>query len=219
MGNRPQGKIFAVGDIHGCLSHLERLIGMLPIRPEDVLVFIGDYIDRGSDSKGVVDYVLDIRNKYCATVCLMGNHEQMFLDYLAGREMEMFLCNGGMETLDSYGLAAGRRKMVLEDLPSGHADFFTHLRYSYETDDFIFVHAGLRPGVPLANQNPDDLLWIRFEFIRSDFDFGKTVIFGHTPLSRTAPFQDVKKIGIDTGAVYGGRLTCLELPEMKIYQV
>jgi len=218
MENRPQRKIFAIGDIHGCLSHLERLIGMLTIRQEDLLVFIGDYIDRGPDSKGVVDYVLDLRDKYCTTVCLMGNHEQMFLDYLAGREAEMFLYNGGIETLASYGVA-GRMKMILEDLPPDHAVFFQNLKYYYETDDFIFVHAGLRPGIPLASQSPDDLLWIRFDFIRSDFDFGKTVIFGHTPLSRTAPFQDVKKIGIDTGAVYGGSLTCLELPDMKIYQV
>ncbi|HOO40203.1 MAG TPA: metallophosphoesterase family protein [Syntrophales bacterium] len=218
MGNRPQGKIYAVGDIHGCLSHLERLIGKLPIRPEDVLVFIGDYIDRGPDSKGVVDYVLDLQKKCCTTVCLMGNHEQMFLDYLAGRKREMFLYNGGVETLISYGMT-GRRKMELSDLPPGHAEFYGRLRHDYETDDFIFVHAGLRPGIPLSNQDPDDLLWIRFEFIRSDFDFGKTVIFGHTVLSRTEPFRAAKKIGIDTGAVYGGRLTCLELPDMKLFQV
>jgi serine/threonine protein phosphatase 1 len=192
---------------------------LLPIQREtDLLVFIGDYIDRGPDSKGVVDYVLQCQEKLCTTVYLMGNHEQMFLDYLAGKNIETFLYNGGMETLASYGLT-GRRKISDDDLPPGHAAFFQELLHYYETDDFIFVHAGLRPGVSLSEQRFADFLWIRYDFIRSDYNFEKTVIFGHTPLSRTAPFYGKKKIGIDTGAVYGGTLTCLELPEMRVYQV
>jgi serine/threonine protein phosphatase 1 len=218
MEDQPRGKIFAIGDIHGCLSHLEHLIPMLPIRVEDRLVFIGDFIDRGPDAKGVVDYVLQLRETLCPTVCLLGNHEQMFLDYLAGKNVETFLYNGGMETLASYGLT-GRRTISPEDLPPGHAAFFQELQHYYETDDFILVHAGLRPGVSLLEQRLADLIWIRFDFIRSDYDFKKTVIFGHTPLSRTSPFYGTKKVGIDTGAVYGGRLTCLELPEMRVYQV
>lgn len=206
MTDRVYERIFAVGDIHGCLSHLEKLIRMLPIQKEkDLLVFIGDYIDRGPDAKAVVDYVLDLRERLCPTICLLGNHEQMFLDYMTtDLEADTFLYNGGLETLASYGLA-GRRKISPEDLPPGHAAFFQDLQHYYETDDFIFVHAGLRPGIPLARQSQYDFLWIRFDFIRSDYDFGKSVIFGHTPLSRTLPFYGTKKVGIDTGAVYGGR--------------
>lgn len=216
---RNDERIFAVGDIHGCLDHLQQLIRMLPIRKEkDQLVFIGDYIDRGVDSQAVVDYVRSLGENLCETVCLMGNHEQMFLDYLDGRNEEMFLYNGGRETLVSYGLH-GRKKVSPADLPSEHLVFFQNLQPYYEKDDFILVHAGLRPGVSLSKQSLDDMLWIRFEFIQSDYDFGKTVIFGHTPLSKTTPFYGAKKVGIDTGAVYGGRLTCLELPSMRLYQV
>jgi serine/threonine protein phosphatase 1 len=219
MEDRPVEKIFAIGDIHGCLHHLEQLIEKLPIRKEkDLLVFIGDYIDRGTDSRGVVDYVRQLQENLYPTVCLLGNHEQMFLDYLAGQNEETFMYNGGLESLASYGFT-GRNKISTADLPPEHLSFFQDLQHLYETDDFIFVHAGMRPGVPLSGQRLADLLWIRFDFIRSDYDFGKTVIFGHTPLSRTLPFYGVKKVGIDTGAVYGGRLTCLELPEMRVYQV
>ncbi|MBN1545983.1 MAG: serine/threonine protein phosphatase [Syntrophaceae bacterium] len=219
MTDQPFRKIYAIGDIHGCLGQLEQLIPMLPIqREEDLLLFIGDYIDRGPDSKGVVDYVLHLRETLCPTVCLIGNHEQMFLDYLTGVEKYTFLYNGGEETLLSYGLI-DKKDTTIEDLPPRHADFFRNLEHYYETDDYVFVHAGLRPGVPLSRQSDYDMIWIRFDFIRSDYDFGKTIIFGHTPLSRSEPFQGVKKIGIDTGAVYGGRLTCLELPGKRIYQV
>lgn len=217
--DRTDERIFAVGDIHGCLDHLQQLIRMLPIRKgKDRLVFIGDYIDRGADSQGVVDYVRCLQEDFCETVFLMGNHEQMFLDYLEGRNAEMFLYNGGLETLVSYGLH-GRKEVSPADLPPGHLTFFQNLRPYYESDEFILVHAGLRPGIPLSEQSLDDLLWIRFEFIKNDYDFGKNVIFGHTPLSKTVPFYGAKKVGIDTGAVYGGRLTCLELPSMQLYQV
>ncbi|NLN60246.1 MAG: serine/threonine protein phosphatase [Deltaproteobacteria bacterium] len=219
MSDWTDRRIFAVGDIHGCLNHLRELIRILPIRKErDRLVFIGDYIDRGFESQGVVDYVRFLETNFCETVCLMGNHEQMFLDYLEGRNKEMFLCNGGLETLISYGLH-DRKRVSPADLPTGHLVFFRNLRPYYEQDGFILVHAGLRPGVSLSVQSLDDLLWIRFEFINNDFDFGQTVIFGHTPLSKSIPFYGKKKIGIDTGAVYGGRLTCLELPSMTLYQV
>jgi len=219
MVDRVYERIFAIGDIHGCLHHLEQLIAKLPIRKDkDLLVFIGDYIDRGPDSKAVVDYVLDLRESLCPIVCLLGNHEQMFLDYLSGRNEDTFLYNGGRETLASYGFT-GHRIISPADLPPEHLSFFQDLQHHYETGEFIFVHAGLRPGVPLSGQGLADLLWIRFDFIRSDYDFGKTVIFGHTPLSRTLPFYGTQKVGIDTGAVYGGRLTCLELPEMRVYQV
>lgn len=213
------GKIFAIGDIHGCLGKLRDLMDRIAIDPAaDTIVFIGDYIDRGPDPKGVVDLVLDVKRRVSNTVCLLGNHEQMFLHYLEGRDEELFLSNGGISTLLSYGLtASAARGNEKEIMPGDHLRFFTSLSPHYETDDYIFVHAGLRPGIPLPRQDLDDMVWIRFEFINSSYDFAKTVVFGHTPLHE--PYIDETKIGIDTGAVYGGKLTCVELPKRKLYQV
>jgi serine/threonine protein phosphatase 1 len=213
------GKIFAIGDIHGCISHLNRLIAQLDIEAEeDTIVFVGDYIDRGPDSKGVIDAILEIRKNIRDVVCLTGNHEDMFLDYCLDRRNEdLYMSNGGMRTLASYGFSReGEEELIL---PPSHREFFTGLRTYHETDDYIFVHAGLRPGIPLDRQDREDFLWIRFEFINSPYDFGKTVIYGHTPVSLNKPLIDKNKICIDTGAVYGGKLTCIELPKMTIYRV
>jgi len=208
-------RYFAIGDIHGCLSPLERL--MEEIRPlvvpeEDALVFIGDYIDRGPESRQVVELILRIKEEFPNVICLKGNHEDMFLTWvLTGRDYELYLYNGGGTTIRSY-LSQGKFS-----LPEEHLRFFQSLPLYYETEDYIFVHAGLRPGVPLEQQDPFDLFWIREEFIYSNYDFGKTVIFGHTPFRK--PFVTDRKIGIDTGAVYGGALTCVELPARKFYSV
>ncbi len=213
------GKIFAIGDIHGCVSPLDKLLAKLEIDAKnDTLLFIGDYIDRGPDSRGVVDRILDIRGNLKNVVCLRGNHEQMFLNfYLEGRDEDLFMYNGGISTLISYGLAGEGKKDA--KMPESHLEFYSTLRPYYITDDYIFVHAGLRPGIPLDRQDPDDMLWMRHEFIKSTYDFGKIVVFGHTTISFSTPLIDKRKIGLDTGAVYGGKLTCVELPETKIYQV
>ena len=210
--------IYAIGDIHGCLDRLIRLLDLVnPDLDRHLLVFVGDYVDRGPDSAGVVDYIIDLKKKYNPEniICLMGNHERMFLNFLQGHEEMFFLLNGGRETLISYwGNQWERRE---RRLPPGHAHFFETLKFYYETDDYIFVHGGLRPGLPLAGQREEDLLWIRKEFILSECDFGRRVIFGHTPV-RT-PLILPNKIGIDTGAVYGNKLTCILLPEEKFFSV
>ena len=208
-------KIFVIGDIHGCQAHLERMFEILPINSNDRLIFIGDYIDRGPDSEGVVSMVESISHRYPQTVCLMGNHEQMLLDFLSGEEPSLFLYNGGKTTLESYG--CNDVEYAKAYFPDNHLTFYHNLLLYYETEDYIFVHAGLRPNIPLKEQNSTDLLWIRDEFYASRFTFPKRVIFGHTPFSEPMVRKD--KIGIDTGAVYGNKLTCLELPDMKFYQV
>ena len=208
-------KFFAVGDIHGNLSRLEQL--MEEIKPafnpdSDTLVFLGDYIDRGPDSKGVVDFILRLRRKFPRVVCLKGNHEAMLLDWvIKGENSDLYLYNGGGATIKTYS-QDGEFK-----LPPEHLAFFTSLLLYYETEEYIFVHAGMKAGIPLAEQDPHDLIWIREEFILSPQDFGKTVVFGHTPLQRV--YLTPNKIGIDTGAVYGGKLTCLELPSRRLYSV
>jgi serine/threonine protein phosphatase 1 len=142
----------------------------------------------------------------------------MFMRYIDGKDEDLYLANGGRMTLQAYGISLWdgppmRRKKI----PVQHLRFFESLLPYYETDQYIFVHAGLLPGIPLADQDVQDLQWIREAFIDSEYDFGKRVVFGHTHF--TAPLVTANKIGIDTGAVYGGKLTCVELPTLTFYQV
>jgi len=209
-------KTFIIGDIHGCLDMLKRLVEKIKWDPaKDKLIFVGDYIDRGPDPKGVVDYILSLMAESSGIQCLIGNHEVIFLDYIKGKDRKLFLMNGGMNTLESYAF----HLVDTEDdlLPPSHKEFFASLKYTIALDDYYVVHAGFRPKVPLEEQDPDDLVWIRDPFIYSTYDFGKRVIFGHTPFYE--PLIMKNKVGIDTGAVYGNRLTCLELPEFRFHSV
>lgn len=205
-------RAFIIGDIHGCLGMLNRLMDMIDWRPDrDRLIFLGDYIDRGTDSKGVVDFVSVLLKKSPFVQCLLGNHESGFLDFLSGGDIKTFLINGGETTLKSYQ----RDGEIL--IPPDHISFYQSLRPWIELEDYYIVHAGFRPGVEIDDQSLEDLIWIREPFIYSDYDFGKRVIFGHTPFYE--PLVTHNKIGLDTGAVYGNRLTCLELPQMKFHSV
>jgi len=207
-------KIFAIGDIHGCFKKLRHLLEKPDIDfAHDTLVFMGDYVDRGPYSFEVVAYLLELKTRCPNTVFLKGNHEEMLLNYLAGIDELTYLANGGRHTLDSYLNHAQPQER--ETIPASHLEFFKSLLLYYETEDYIFVHAGLRNRVPLKEQSPLDLLWIRNKFIKSKYDFGKRVIFGHTHFK--APLVQFNKIGIDTGAVYQNKLTCLELPEINFY--
>ena len=209
--------IYAIGDIHGHLESLERLMEKIkPDLEKDQLVFMGDYIDRGPNSKGVVDYILRLKNLAPPenVVCLKGNHEAMFLNFLQGNDIELFLFNGGLSTIKDYwGRDWEHRERLV--LPPDHDKFYRELKLYYETPEYIFVHGGLKPGVPLAEQDEEDLLWIRGEFITALDDFGRKVIFGHTPFKQ--PLLMPNKIGIDTGAAYGNLLTCLKLPQEKFF--
>jgi len=196
-------RLLAVGDIHGCLDPLERLLDEVRPTARDQLVFLGDYIDRGPDSCGVVECLLRLQRRLPQTVFLKGNHEQMLLDFLQGRQTALYLYNGGDATLASY------RQRGLDGPPPSHREFFHQLRLRFVCGDFIFVHAGLRPGVPVAAQTEEDLLWIRDTFLDSRYSWGKTVVFGHTPLPR--PLERPERLGLDTGAVYGRRLTCCDV--------
>lgn len=209
-------KVFVVGDIHGCLDMLSSLIDKIPWRPDkDRLIFLGDFIDRGDDSKGVVDYVLALKRCSPHIRCLMGNHEPVLLDYLSGRAQGLFLSNGGLKTLESYLVGKSQKYETL--VPDEHISFYRSLESFIELEDFYVVHAGFRPGVDVGEQTLHDMIWIREPFICSDYDFGKMVIFGHTPFKE--PLIMENKIGLDTGAIYGNRLTCLELPEMRFHSV
>ena len=197
--------IYAIGDIHGCLDPLRRLMDQIHLSDMDEVVFMGDYVDRGPESKGVIDYLLTLQGRY---TFLMGNHERMFLDFLQGKERFLFLYNGGEATLESYG--------GVGQIPAPHLAFLNRLNLYNETDDYLFVHAGIRPGIPLKEQDPKDLLWIREEFYAYPGRYPKTVVFGHTPMREVLMEED--RIGIDTACVYGNKLTCLILPSRQVIQ-
>jgi serine/threonine protein phosphatase 1 len=223
---RPK-RLFAVGDIHGCYSELRVLMQYLTtelkLSADDQLIFIGDYVDRGKGSKQVIDLLLELKQSWPETVFLKGNHEAMLLGFLGmgGIGGDVYLANGGVETLLSYGLDPAD-DLGKDDLrarfPESHLQFLQDLEIAVSLAEFIFVHAGLRPGVPLEAQHEDDCMWIRADFVEEQHDFGKTIVFGHTPFEEVVlhlPF----KVGIDTGLVYGNKLTMVELVEGDMYQV
>lgn len=209
-------RTFIIGDIHGCLEMLKKLMDKIAWSPDkDRLIFLGDYIDRGENPKGVVDYILDLTRRSPLVECLKGNHEAMLLDFLTGRDRFMFIINGGWKTLESYGMYESSEDDSA--IPSEHRGFYESLKPYVELEDYYVVHAGFKPGLDIKKQTDDEMLWIRKSFVSSDFDFGKKIIFGHTPFKE--PLIMENKIGLDTGAVYGNRLTCLQLPEMKFHSV
>jgi serine/threonine protein phosphatase 1 len=214
---------YVIGDIHGCLSELACLVEKLPLKPADRIVFLGDYIDRGPDSKGVVDYLLGIaKTASNEMIFLKGNHEDMLLSYLGfnGNYGDMFLANGGHATLASYGLPpqSASRDCATVRIPASHLSFFLALQSYYLYESFLCVHAGIQPLKPLDAQQELDMLWIRSEFIGYSHCLPFTVVFGHTP-QREVFFDLPSKIGIDTGVVYGHKLSCIELDDKELFQI
>jgi len=218
----PAGRVFAIGDIHGCAGELDALLGGLELATGDTLVFVGDYVDRGPDSRAVVDQMLEVQARDdVGSVFLKGNHEDMLLAYLGrpGHWGEAWLSNGGRHALVSYGLhPEAAPAEVLEKMPARHLRFFEGLITSHTTASWLIVHAGVRPDRKWAEQEEEDLLWIRDEFISRPHGLPQTVVFGHTP-QRSVLVDLPYKIGIDTGCVYGGALTALELHEREMFQV
>ncbi len=211
------GTTCVIGDIHGCFSSLSALLDLVLDRA-DTLVFLGDYIDRGPDSRRVIDLLLEVQRNHARTICLQGNHEFMLQEFLAGRDLSLYLEVGGLQTLASYGLPPTMTgPSVRAALPADHLAFFSDLPLYWQDQYAIYVHAGLEPGRHLSMQTGQWCLWARDRFIASRHDFGKRVIFGHTPFRE--PLVEANKIGIDTGAVYGGRLTALLLPETEFISV
>jgi serine/threonine protein phosphatase 1 len=216
-------RIYAVGDIHGCLDLLNKLLAQIntdiALRPtvRPVYVFLGDYIDRGSSSRETIDRLIE-HSKTNESVFLKGNHELIAIKCLSDRGLfDQWLRLGGLETLMSYGmppetLANGKQIVEMQSafhsaLPQAHFRFFRDLQNSFVCGDFFFVHAGVKPGVELSRQKEIDLLWIREEFLSSNNDFGKIIVHGHTPADEIEVGPN--RINIDTGAFATGLLTCL----------
>lgn len=223
----PEGtRLYAIGDIHGSLEQLKALQAAIladsdkaPARR--VVIYLGDYIDRGPGSQQVVEHLLVAPLPGFETHCLRGNHEDFLLRFLAEKvDAGAWLSNGGDATCLSYGfdpsspeeegnLLDWLQKKLGSSLPASHRAFFDSLKLSHEEGDYFFCHAGVRPGVALLEQSPEDLLWIREPFLESKADFGKIVVHGHTPTKIVESKRN--RIGIDTGACYGGRLTAVVL--------
>ncbi|MGH7916127.1 MAG: metallophosphoesterase family protein [Candidatus Binataceae bacterium] len=217
---KSDGRLFAIGDIHGCTDELAVMIKALAPRQGDTVVFVGDYVDRGPSAHDVLTQLIELGSGAAETVFLKGNHEDMMLAFLGlpGHYGDSFLFNGGAQTLDSYGVSEARLDRALERIPHRHLDFLKALGTSYFHPPYLFVHAGILPTRQLEEQNVEDLLWIRQEFIFHPHQLDATVVFGHTPM-RAVMVDMPFKLGIDTGLVYGGKLTCAEFNEGVLYQV
>lgn len=225
-GQRPQlpdgVRIYAVGDIHGRADLLSELFGRIDgdraehAAERTIEIYLGDYIDRGPASREVVDLLIDRAGRR-EVVCLKGNHEDIALQFLnEPRLFSTWAQIGGRETLMSYGLnpivrrpdeMAALARAFGANLPQGHRSFLSALPVFYVGGDFMFVHAGVKPGVPLDRQREADLLWIREEFLTWDAPFGKVIVHGHTPVLE--PEFHGNRINIDTGAYATGRLSCV----------
>lgn len=220
--------VYAVGDVHGRADLLEKmhaaiLKDSLDVPAErKVVVYLGDYVDRGPGSKKVVDILLDRPLPGFERVHLMGNHEAFLIEFLNDLEAGPgWFFNGGLATLSSYGVKIGKHDELSYDVlqrvqeefrdkvPESHIDFYKTLEFSRTEGDFFFVHAGIRPGVPLDNQTDEDMLWIREEFLGCEEDYGKVIVHGHT--ITWEPEVRPNRIGIDTGAFASGVLTALVL--------
>ena len=246
--------IYAVGDIHGAQSQLDRALRLIEADggPQARVVFLGDYVDRGPDSRGVLDRLIAGRRAGKNWVCLKGNHDHMFQRFLeagavadgniaSGRtwlhpalggaetlasypEVAMFThpANGGRATLASYGVdpahdaeLSGLARAARQAVPEAHLALLRSLPLMHVTDDQVFVHAGIRPGVALADQMEDDLIWIREGFLEETADFGRLVVHGHTAL--TAPEHYGNRLNLDSGAGYGRPLSAARIEGRHVH--
>ncbi len=210
-------KVFAIGDIHGCASELKKLLKKLPLDLNSTVVFLGDYVDRGPDSQGVIQTIIELQNHY-DVVPLLGNHEDMMREFLRDPSSTLagfFILNGGSATLASY-VTEGNHYEV----PDAHVHFLNNLQLYYETDTHFFVHAGV-PNVQLKKMDHEahknEMLWIRNPFLSSSFKWEKIIVHGHTPCDEVEITKN--RINLDTGCVFEGCLSAIEVNSGQIYQV
>jgi serine/threonine protein phosphatase 1 len=224
----PGQLVYAIGDIHGSLELLVSLQqAILQDRrafPEcqATLVYLGDYIDRGSASRQVVDAILGFRPGNLNIVCLAGNHEEALVRFLVVGDLGPdWLTHGGEATLTSYGVSVPRKPSernweeiahnLEAALPESHRRFFADLKTSFQIDDYFFCHAGIRPDIDLDDQTDRDLLWIRSDFLNDDRPLSKVIVHGHTPFEEV--HSDHRRISIDTGAYATGLLSAVRLKD------
>jgi len=218
-------RLYAIGDVHGCIDELsavhESIAEDLAAAPAQDwrIVHVGDFVDRGPDSAAVLQFLSERSAADPRIVNLRGNHDHMFAEALAGdtRMQTVWLQNGGDTTLADYGLSArglsaSSNGGTGDKIPQAHVDFLDNLPFSARFGDYFFVHAGIDPAIALDDQVPDDMMWIRERFLQDGREYDAVIVHGHTPTRRI----DVRanRVGIDTGAVFGGHLSCLILDGM-----
>jgi len=217
-------RLLAIGDIHGCMDPFRELVEKkIGIRSSDRIVLLGDYIDRGSQSREVVDYIIDLQNQGFDIIPLMGNHESMLIDSL-GSEQSMYnwSMNGGSETLLSFGIKSSG------EMDLRYLQFFNNLVFYYVQDQFIFVHAGFNNDIADPFQDKSQMIWSRRESYSNPVFSGKVIVHGHTPVPFALCSEMVKSyrsvVNIDTGCVYDkaggyGHLTAIELFTRELFSV
>ena len=217
-------RVYCIGDIHGRLDlllavHQKIAVDAAHFNGIKILVYLGDYIDRGDQSSQVIDCLLENNFPDFEKVFLLGNHEQVLLQFLLNKDASIahdWFRFGGLSTLASYGVnvrgipttkdLARLHTEFAEKLPAAHLDFYQRLVLKYEIGDYFFVHAGIKPKIKLHLQREEDMLWIREEFINSTLFHDKVIVHGHTVTAE--PEQLPNRIGLDTGAYSSGKLTC-----------
>jgi len=206
------GRTIAIGDIHGCASELQSLLDLIQPSPEDTIIFLGDYIDRGPDSKTVIETVMALREQ-CHVIPLIGNHEVMLLDALQQPLMQsLWIQFGGQQTLDSYG-------GDISSIPQEHLAFLRECVRFHETNDHLFVHANYLPATPLDQQTPQILLWTHLTDLRPQPHVsGKRVIVGHTPQKNGKILDFGHLVCLDTFCFGNGVLTAMDVHSNDIWQ-
>ena len=221
--------LFAIGDIHGCLQQLisvqDKILNHPGFKKEnDLLIYIGDYIDRGPNSKGVIKQITKLQKDNIKSIFLMGNHEQIMIDFLFNKinNLEYWINLGADQTFKSYEIEVVEfikdgfqddnieklRLRLLEKMSKEDLEFFKNLKISYIAGDYLFVHAGIDPIKSLSKQSKKDILWSRAEkFFDKDFKFEKIIVHGHTPETEVVNFP--YRINIDTGCFFSGKLSCV----------
>jgi serine/threonine protein phosphatase 1 len=198
-------RTYAIGVIHGALAKLEAVLARCEADARGApmsFVFVGDYIDRGPDTRGVIERLMALREK-TSVVTLMGNHEALLLEAIDDSLAvdNWVLMQGGRETLASYGVGSPR------ELPRKHVEWLRALRLSYDDGRRMFVHAGVNPEKPLDAQDDADLLWIREPFLSDARDYGRLIVHGHTPQRSGKPDLRANRVNLDTAAGFGGPVT------------
>jgi serine/threonine protein phosphatase 1 len=229
-------RIIAVGDLHGHHKPLKRLLEKIDLSKEDLLIFIGDYIDRGPESSEVIDTLLELRSRWENLIFLEGNHEDMMLGSIGYpacvNDLNTWLYNGGGWTLKSYGMGIDKMKelnstnergkgqrLLISNIPTSHIDFLLDLKLYIETENFFFCHAGINPSVSIdqGRQNAFDLLWMRDHIYADSLAWDKTVVCGHTPLHDVLIRK--RLICVDTGLYYYGKLSAVDVLKGEIFSV
>ena len=223
-------QVFAIGDVHGCKSLLERIHKKIlkkskKVKGNKILIYLGDYVDRGHKAKETIDAIINFRPKDFKCIFIRGNHDQMLLDFVNGKSesLTVWLYNGGAETLKSYCgreisddlLNSSSKKQQIREkffkaLPKEHLHFFKGLQFFYTWKDYFFVHAGIDPSRSLSKQRKTDMIWTRTsKFLASNQPFEKIIVHGHTPSKNVE--KKINRINLDTGAVYSeyGKLSCM----------